>query len=44
MLPYFAVAGYWHFLRYASVYLTKTTTLPKNLLKKILDEEHAMRH
>ena len=44
MLPYFAAAGHWHCLRYASVCLMKMTKLPKNLLKKVLEGEHAMRH
>ena len=44
MLPYFAAAGHWHCLRYAPVYLIKMTKLPKNLLKKFSDGEHAMRH
>ena len=44
MLPYFAAAGHWHCLRYASVYIVKMTKLPKNLLKNFLDGEHAMRH
>ena len=44
MLPYFAAAGHWHCLRYASVYIMKMTKLPKNLFKNFLDGEHAMRH
>ena len=44
MLPYFAAAGYWHYLRYATVYLIKMTKLPSELFHKLLTREHAMRH
>ena len=44
MLPYFAAAGHWHYFRYATVYLIKMTKLPKELLGKFIDGEHAMRH
>lgn len=44
ILPYFAAAGHCHYLSYASVYSMKMTNIPKNLLKKVLDGEHAMWH
>jgi hypothetical protein len=44
MLPYFAAAGHWHYLRYSIVYLIKMTNLPKDLLTKFLKGEHTMRH
>lgn len=33
-LPYFTAAGYWHYLRYATVYFIKMTKLPIKLLHK----------
>ena len=44
MLPYFAAAGYWHYFRYATVYLIKMTKLPSELLHKFLTEKHNIRH
>ena len=44
MLPYFAVAGHFHYVRYATVYLIKMTKLSSELLHKFFTEEHAMRH
>ena len=43
MLPYFAAASHWHYLRYATVYLIKLKKLPSELLRKFLTGEHAMR-
>ena len=43
MIPYFAAAGHWHYLRYAIVYLMKMTNLPEDLLAKFLAGEHTMR-
>ena len=44
MLPYFAAADHWHYLRYATVYLIRMAKLPSDLFKKFLTREHAMRH
>ena len=44
MLPYFAAAGHFHYVRYATVYLIKMTKLSSELLHKFFTEEHAMRH
>ena len=45
MLPSFAAAGHWDYLRYAcSVYLMKMMKLHTNLVKKFVDGEHAMWH
>ena len=33
-LPYFTAAGYWHYLRYATVYFIKMAKLPIKLLHK----------
>ena len=44
MLPCFAAAGHCYYLCYAPAYLMKMTKLPRNLLKKVSDEEHARQH
>ena len=44
MLPYFAAAGHWYYFSYASVYSMKMMNVSKNLLKMVLDREHAMWH
>ena len=44
MIPYFAAAGHWHYLRYSIVYLMKMSKLPNVVLNKFLNGEHAMRH
>ena len=42
MLPYFAAAGHWHYMRSTVVHLIKMTKLPKDLLQKIIKGEHAI--
>ena len=44
MIPYFAAAGHWHYLRYSIVYLMKMTRLPEGLLSKFLAGEHAKQY
>ena len=44
MIPYFAAAGHWHYLRYSIVYLMKMTKLPEDLLIMFPGGEHSMRH
>ena len=44
MLLYFAAAGNWHYLRYATVYLNKMTKLPTEILHTFPTGEHNMRH
>ena len=44
MLPYFAAAGHWNYLRYATVYHLKISKLPNDLHSRFMTGEHAMRH
>ena len=44
MLPHFAVADHWHYVCYATVYLSKTRKLSADLLGKFLKKKNAMRH
>ena len=44
MLPYFGAAGHWNYLRYGLAYLIKMSQLPPDLVKQLLQEEHAMCH
>ena len=44
MLPNFAAAGRWHYLRYATIYLIKMTNLPSELLHRFFTGEYVMRY
>lgn len=44
MLPYFAAAGHWNYLRYAFVYISYMNRMPKECLDRFLKGEHVMRH
>ena len=44
MLPYFAAACHWNYLRYGVVYLKRMTKMPHELLEHFLNKEHVMRH
>ena len=43
MLPYFAAAGHWNYLRYATVYYLKISKLPNDLHSRFMKAVHAMR-
>ena len=44
MLPFFAAAGHWYYLRFTTIHLIKMTRLPVDLLNKFLKGENAMKN
>ena len=44
MLPYFAAAEHWHYLRYLQVHLIKMTKMPRKLLQTFIDGDYGMHH